>query len=221
MEVRTFSIVVGHHNKNRKMCVTALQTHLHPYTTSSKMAWKDFATLIGLILISLLLLPFILFWSVIGWLLTASPRVCASVAFLCTTFFYGISQLYHNDLLLTALYFMFILLFIFSFQYRSWTRKFKFTFFGSLIIISIGVALGIYRKRANHFRIMIGAIVICASIIILSLTLLHIWLPSSEQAFLREQDTYLSLHCHNKVCTQMLYLFYFSNYRSCNLWLLA
>lgn len=170
------------------------------------------------------LFPFLLifFWTFLGWLLTSTPLISSFFSFLLIFFFIGISSLYNlNELLLFQLL-LFLCLFLFTFIYRSFTKRFKVIFLLFIIILQCYFYYKIqlqlqnyynyynnynnYSTSINYKKLIYTIQLECfSSFLTMILTfvncciLLNLWLPITETSFIIAEENFLQSRCKNRI----------------------
>jgi hypothetical protein len=158
---------------------------------------KQWLFCLGVVLL-LPLLPLIMLWTFLGWIFTASPRVCAVITLTLSTYLTGLASLYHYNPFLLFQYFSFLLLFLYCFVYRSTTRIFRFSFL-SLILLSQSLLFFFLSQPISPFRVFLASSLTFSSSLTIVIVLLNLWLPASEVDYLRAEDLFLQSRCNRKL----------------------
>jgi hypothetical protein len=165
------------------------------------MKWQFFDC--GLWSLAVISSPLLLVWTFLGWILTSSPRICAVVSFIISSYLTGISSLYHTSLSLISQYLSFLLLFTYCFIYRSSTRIFRFTFLSFILLFQISQLLSLHFQSAPSRVILASSLTLIASFNIV-IVLLSLWLPASEINFLKVEEQFLQSRCDRKLIRMLV-----------------
>jgi hypothetical protein len=157
--------------------------------------WLFFAVVV----LSLLLLPLLIIWSFLGWIFTASPRVCAIIAFSLSTYLTGMASLYFYNEFMILQYSSFLLLFVYCFVYRSTTRLFRFSFLSLILLFQLILFTCFLSQPSIPFRIFLASCLTLSSSCNIVIVLLNLWLPATEVEYLRAEELFLQSRCNRKL----------------------
>jgi pimeloyl-ACP methyl ester carboxylesterase len=153
----------------------------------------------GLWTLTALSSPLLLTWTFFGWIWTSSPRICAVVSFILSSYLIGIASLYDTYLSLISQYLSFLLLFLYCFIYRSTTRLFRFAFLSLILLFQTSQLLSLHFVQYAPSRITLASDLTLFVSLNIVVVLLNLWLPASEMKFLQVEEQFLQSRCDRKL----------------------